>query len=144
MIRMLLCTTALLAAAPALAQQADPAAQTAVPAQDQAAQDPAAQSPAGQAPAAQAQPAEASATNVAAVVESEFPTYDADKSGSLSKAEFAKWMTALKKEEVKSTGETLSDSKIAAWANGAFASADKDKNRKVSKAELIGYLGGGA
>lgn len=81
-------------------------------------------------------------TQVASVVESEFPTYDADKSGTLSKTEFGKWVVALKQEELKATGKTMAQADVDKWAANAFVSADIDKNKTVSKAELTTYLGG--
>ena len=135
MIRTLLCTTALMLAAPAIAQSAtaqDPAA-TAAPAQDVAATQ-----------TAPAQAAEPAATSVASIVDSEFPAYDIDQSGKLEKAEFGKWMVALKDQELKSTGKTLAPAEVTAWANGAFTSADGDKDGIVSKDELVTYLSGGA
>lgn len=84
------------------------------------------------------------ANSVAAIVDSEFPAYDVNKDGQLDKAEFGKWMVALKDQEMKATGKTLPPAEVAAWANGAFASADVDKSTAVSKTELITYLSGGA
>ena len=162
MIRTLLCSTALLIAAPAVAQTATPAQATpaapAAPAQAQSA--PAQAAPAPSAPA-QAQPAPAQdpaqttteaqpgqpaagATTVSAIVDSEFPAYDADKSGQLEKAEFSKWVVALKDQEMKSTGKTLQPAEVTAWADGAFVTADADKNGTVTKVELVTFLSGGA
>jgi Ca2+-binding EF-hand superfamily protein len=128
MIRTLFCSAALIMAGPALAQTAAPGGATpeagaaATPEQ----------------PAAQAQ----QTVDVAAVVNSEFPSYDADKSGELSQAEFSTWMTTLKKAEIATTGQKLADNEITAWAGAAFAVADKDKSTNVSKTELVTYLGG--
>lgn len=148
MIRTLLCTTALLIAAPVVAQttgaspqapaQATPAA-PAAPAQAAPAQDPAQTTTDAQ----PAQPA-TGATTVAAIVDSEFPAYDADKSGQLEKAEFSKWILALKDQELKSTGKTLPPEEVTAWADGAFMTADADKSTSITKAELVTYLSGGA
>lgn len=85
----------------------------------------------------------ANATNqVAAVVDSEFPVYDADKSGALEQPEFSKWILALKAQEMKSTGTTMPQAELTAWASAAFATADADKSASVTKAELTSYLGG--
>lgn len=119
MIRALLLSSALLAATPALAQ--------------------AAASPA----AAQPKPA-SPADSVASIVDSEFPAYDANNDGQLDKAEFSRWMVALKDQEMKSTGTTLTPAEVTAWANGAFTTADTDKSANVSKPELISYLSAGA
>ncbi len=142
MIRTLLCSTALLIAGPAIAQTTGSAAQP----QDPSAVTPQSATPASPAtPAApaQAQPAPA-ANSVAAIVDSEFPAYDANKDGQLDQSEFSKWMVALKDQEMKSTGKTLAPAEVTAWANGAFTSADADKSTAVSKTELVTYLSGGA
>jgi hypothetical protein len=112
MIRMLLLTSALAAAAPALAQE----------------------------PAKPTNPAEA----VASIVNTEFPAYDANSDGQLDVNEFARWMVALKDQEMKATGKTLPQDQVMAWASGAFVTADKDNSTSVSKPELISYLAGGA
>lgn len=128
MIRTLFCTAALIMAGPALAQTAAPGG--AMPEAGAAATP--------EQPAAQGQ----QTVDVAAVVDSEFPTYDADKSGELSQAEFSTWMTTLKKAEIATTGQKLGDNEITAWAGAAFVMADKDKSTAVSKTELVSYLGG--
>lgn len=148
MIRLLITGAALAVVSPALAQQAEPA-DPANPVGTTAADPAAAQTaPAGTAGASQpagattaAQPAN-NATQVAAVVDSEFPVYDADKSGQLDKAEFSKWIIALKREEIKTTGQALPEAQLTAWASSAFTAADADKNSNVTKAELTSYLGG--
>jgi len=124
MIRTLLLTSAMLVAAPALAQQAAPA-------------DPAAPA------SSTAQPANP-ANSVAAIVESEFPAYDTNKDGQLDQGEFSRWMVALKDQEMKATGKTLPPAEVTAWASGAFTTADADKSISVSKPELISYLSGSA
>lgn len=151
MIRTLLCSTALLIAAPAIAQTAAPAQEPmqAAPAAPVTPAAPAEQAapaaPAQDATTATPQAAEpAAGTQVAAIVESEFPAYDTDKSGQLEKAEFGKWMIALKDQEAKATGKTLQPAEVTAWADGAFATADADKSTSVTKAELVTYLSGGA
>lgn len=93
--------------------------------------------PSSSTPAAPAAP-----TQISSVVDSEFPVYDADKSGVLSKAEFTKWISALKTEELKASGKTMTQAQIGAWAGSAFASADADKSANVTKGELTAYLGG--
>jgi hypothetical protein len=114
-------------AAPALAQQTAPA-------------DPA--------PATASAPAEAdataaanNATQVAALVDKDFPTYDADKSGQLDKAEFSKWVLMLKDAELKASGKTMAQTDLAAWASAAFTSADSDKSATITKTELGKFLG---
>ncbi len=82
------------------------------------------------------------AAQIAQVVNSEFPTYDKDKNGTLDESEFGAWMIALKE---KSDPSTKPDSPATrAWVDQAFASADKDKNKTLSKAELTGFLSQGA
>ncbi|HKR17389.1 MAG TPA: EF-hand domain-containing protein, partial [Rhizorhapis sp.] len=83
MLRYLLCSSALLLASPALAQETAPAGEAA-PQQ-------------GTANPQQSQ--QATTVDVGAVVDSEFPTYDGDKSGDLNQEEFSAWMTTLKKAE---------------------------------------------
>lgn len=83
-------------------------------------------------------------TDMVAIIDSEFPAYDANRSGMLEQAEFVKWMLALKAQENKATGKTLSAAEMSAWAEGAFSLADADRNGAVSKPELIAYLSGSA
>lgn len=125
MIRTLLLSTALAVTMPAFAQQA---ASPVAPAQPQAA------------PANPASPGD----SVAAIVEAEFPAYDGNNDSQLDKAEFSRWMTALKGQEMKTTGQTLTPEEVTAWSDGALKTADVDKNLVVSKAELVSYLSGGA
>ena len=115
MVRALMVSAALLMAMPAVAQEA---AQPASPASQ--------------------------TESVAAIVDSEFPAYDANNDGQLDKAEFSRWMVALKDQEMKTTGQALAPAEITAWADGAFATADADKSVTVSKPELISYLSRGA
>ncbi len=141
---------ALAVATPAVAQQADPMAQPPVPESPVAAQpetmpapaliEPSAQ-PATPAPAAPAA-APSQETQVAALVETEFPSYDADKTGELSQPEFTTWVLALqaKAAEVDANAKKLDDAAKAKWAKAAFASADADKSKKISKAEMGKFL----
>lgn len=83
----------------------------------------------------------AGADQVATVVQTEFPTYDANKDGKLEKAEFASWMVKLKQaSDPKASAESASTKK---WVNAAFAQADTDKSQSVSQPELIGFLSKG-
>lgn len=138
MIRILLCSTAMVIAVPAVAQQGSTAvpeqtpAQTAQPATPATPADPQAATPA------------APANSVAAIVDSEFPAYDANNDGQLDQSEFSRWMVALKDQEMKATGKMLPAEQVTAWASGAFTSADADKSAAVSKPELVTYLSGGA
>jgi len=169
MLKYVLLASAMTIAAPAIAQQAAPAPQSA-PAtaigQPDTAQAPAntgatTADPASTAQAApttptpdpatgtQATPAQTATTEptaqgtnqpdqVAAILDSEFPSYDKDKSGSLSKAEFASWMDALKSKADPSAKPD------AAWNAAAFKKADADKSADVSKTELATFLSSGA
>ncbi|KQN00813.1 calcium-binding protein [Sphingobium sp. Leaf26] len=136
MVRTVLFTAALAIAAPAMAQQAP--VEGAMPATPATPAAPA--SPQAATPAAPANPA----ASVAAIVDAEFPAYDANKDGQLDQPEFTRWMVALKSQEMKATGSTLPADQVSAWASGAFTTADKDKSISVSKTELVGYLSGGA
>ena len=105
-----------------------PVATTPAPAQEAAATTPAA-------------PAAASATQIAQVVNTEFPSYDKDSNGDLSKAEFGTWMVALKTASDPST--KAADASTQTWVGNAFASADTDKSSAVSKDELTKFLSQG-
>jgi hypothetical protein len=109
---------------------------------DPAAPAPSAQAatPAPAAPAtASAQPAPAAGGDqVAAVVTKEFPTYDKNSDGSLSKGEFSAWMLALKSASDPSVKAT--DPATKTWMTQAFAQADSDKSKSVSKDELTNFL----
>jgi hypothetical protein len=89
-------------------------------------------------------PAASKAAAVKEVVETEFPTYDADKNASLSKVEFTKWVTALREKSDASQGKTekLPEPEMAKWVTSAFAAADKDKSKKVTKEEMMAFLQG--
>lgn len=137
MIRALLFSTALAITTPAMAQQA------ATPDQDMAPAAPQAEMPAAPADSQAATP-DNPAKAVASIVDSEFPAYDANKDGQLDKAEFSRWMVALKDQEMKATGQNLPPEQVTAWADGAFMTADADKSTSVSKPELVTYLSGGA
>lgn len=137
MVRLFLSSAMLAITAPAIAQDAASASpQTADPApvSPQAAQP----VPASPQPAQPANPADA----VASIVDGEFPSYDANGDGQLDQAEFGRWMTALKDQEMKATGKTLPPAEVTAWASGAFTTADTDKSASVSKVELVTYLSG--
>lgn len=82
------------------------------------------------------------ASQIAQVVETEFPTYDKNADANLDKAEFSAWMVALKSASDPAT--KASDPATKTWVNGAFASADTDKSKNVSKDELTKYLSQGA
>ncbi len=122
------------------AQPATPAPQTATPAQDSTsmttATDPAAQ-PQAQTQTAATQPM-TKAQQIAQVVDTEFATYDTDKNGVLSPAEFDAWMVALKTAADPTTKADAPETKK--WLTLAFTQADKDKSKSISKTELNGFL----
>lgn len=162
MIKSILLAGAVMISVPVLAQEAPaqetppaPAEQPAQPAEAPApAEQPAetAQQPQEATPAAPAeQPAQAAeqaapaqgqqpanATQIAAVVDQGFPTYDKDADGSLKAEEFSSWMVALRSaSEPAFKGESAADKQ---WLSAALAQADKDKSGGVNKEELKTFL----
>ncbi len=112
-------------ASPALAQMTGPAPST-----------PPASAPMPQSSAAP-QDSAAPASDPKTIIASEFPTYDKDANGALSRAEFDTWLTALKEK----AGETaMKPADKTSWLKTAFTTADKDKSKGVSLAELTDYL----
>ena len=77
------------------------------------------------------------ASDPKAIIASEFPTYDKDANGALSRVEFDTWLTALKE---KSGDTTMKPADKTSWLKTAFTTADKDKSKGVSLAELTDYL----
>lgn len=76
-----------------------------------------------------------------ALIASEFPAYDKDANGSLSKVEFATWIGTLKaKTDVTPTPAA----ELTKYTEGAFVTADKDKSKSVTLSELQTYLTAGA
>lgn len=163
MLKPILLASAMMISAPALAQDASgeaatsPQSKTTAPAQDATAAesapadtatpqesaapaDPAQQS-ADAAPAS-GQPQQASATQIAQIVETEFPNYDGDKDGQITKDEFGKWMVALR--SASEPGTNAESAEVKTWIGNAFATADTDKSAKVSKTELTSFLSKGA
>jgi hypothetical protein len=143
---------------PALAQSTPPADPASPPTTSEPAPgpasttpraDPAAPAPAPDAstpPASASQPAPsgtaASPTQIAQIVEQEFPTYDGDKNGDLNEAEFGAWMKKLRAATDPSADVESAD--VKTWIGQAFASADGDKSGGVNKTELTGFLSRGA
>ena len=123
----------------------EPATDTATPPVDPAPM-PGASTPPASTPPASTQPAPSGAaatpTQIAQIVEQEFPTYDGDQNGDLSEAEFGAWMKTLR----AATDPTadVESAEVKSWIAQAFASADGDKSGAVSKAELTGFLSRGA
>ncbi|HWW57308.1 MAG TPA: calcium-binding protein, partial [Sphingopyxis sp.] len=86
--------------------------------------------------------AAATPTQIAQIVEQEFPTYDGDKNGDLNEAEFGAWMKKLRAATDPSADVESAD--VKTWIGQAFASADGDKSGGVNKTELTGFLSRGA
>ncbi len=155
MMKPILIASAMVFAAPAFAQDAAPA-QTTAPAASAAPQNssaaPADASVAATqaAPAAQPDPATqtaqttaeagqpASGTQIAQIVEAEFPKYDKDGKGQLTEKQFGEWMVALR--SASEPGVTADKPEMKSWIKQAFAQADKDKSKAVTKAELTSFL----
>ncbi|NIJ24373.1 calcium-binding protein [Sphingomonas japonica] len=94
---------------------------------------------------AEAAPTEAPAatgTEVADVVNAEFPTYDKDADGELKSEEFGQWMIALRSASDPATDAQSAE--VKSWVDQAFTSADADKSDTVDKTELTGFLSQGA
>ena len=136
---------AMMASAPVLAQVTPAPAQT-TPAAPQEAPattaDPAQTAqPTADASASTLGQVQANGSQIAQVVDTQFPTYDKDGDGKLNKAEFAQWMVALKSQTDPSTKADAPATKK--WVGSAFAQADTDKDKTVSKTELTGFLSQG-
>ncbi|HET6525970.1 calcium-binding protein [Sphingopyxis sp.] len=86
--------------------------------------------------------AAATPTQIAQIVDQEFPTYDGDKNGDLNEAEFGAWMKKLR--AATDPAADVESAEVTSWIGQAFASADGDKSGGVNKAELTGFLSRGA
>lgn len=84
-------------------------------------------------PSDAAPPASAPSASIADAVSADFPKYDKDKSGELSKAEFGAWIS-----EAKTKGGGAAPDKKA--LGEAFMKADSDSSKTVSAAELTSFL----
>ena len=159
--------SAMIVAAPALAQTATPPASTnaaqpaaaATPAPQPATDAPTAQTPTTTQPSTAGPAADTTTTTtsgsgtattatsttanpsdaVAAVVTNDWAKYDGNTDSNLSKDEFAKWMTALREQNPAQKAEVKD---VNAWTTAAFTQADKDKSGSVSKDELQAFLKG--
>lgn len=80
----------------------------------------------------------ASGTQIAQIVEAEFPKYDKDGKGQLTEKQFGEWMVALR--SASEPGVTADKPEVKSWIKQAFAQADKDRSKAVSKAELTSFL----
>lgn len=129
----------LLAATPLVAQTTAPAktapAKTApAPAQPAEAQPAPAPAPAQATPA----PAPAAAAQVETIVATEFPTYDADKSGDLNETEFQAWVVALRSKDANAPA--MDDAAKVKWSKELFAKVDANKDKKVAQAEMVTFF----
>ena len=155
MMKRILLASAVLMSTPAIAQDAVPAQTTAPTMQEvpaapaTTAADPsiaATQAAPGAQPAPATQtaqtPAEAgqpgSSSQIAQIVEAEFPKYDEDGKGQLTEKQFGDWMVALR--SASEPGVTADKPEVKSWIKQAFAQADKDKSKAVTKAELTSFL----
>lgn len=126
----------------------DAAQPTPAPAPDAATTPPAAAEPAppaGEATTtAQSAPSGTAATptQVAQIVNTEFPTYDADSSAELSEVEFGTWMKKLRAASEPTVD--VESAEVKTWIGQAYGAADADKNGTVSKEELTAFLSKGA
>lgn len=105
---------------------------------------PASEAPAQTAPASPAPSSSAAATpaQIAQIVETEFPTYDGDKSGDLIAAEFGAWMKKLRTAQDPAVDPESAD--VKSWIDQAYGAADADKSGSVTKEELVAFLSRGA
>lgn len=133
-------------APPAQTEPAPPAGEPAEPApQPTPAPDASTTPSAGEATTAQPAPAQGTAatpTQVAQIVNQEFPTYDADSNAELSEAEFAAWMKKLRAATEPSVD--VESVEVQTWIGQAYSAADADKSGSVSKEELTSFLSRGA
>lgn len=74
---------------------------------------------------------------VAQVVEADFPTYDKNGDGALSKSEFGAWMASLRANDPEAKPGS---SALKKWVDQAFVQTDTDKSKSVSKTELASFL----
>lgn len=84
----------------------------------------------------------ATPAQIAQIVNTEFPTYDADKNGDLNQAEFAAWMKKLRTATEPSVDPE--SEQVKTWIGQAWTAADADKSGAVSKDELTAFLSRGA
>lgn len=85
-------------------------------------------------------PAPAPEQAQAGPVESDFASYDVDKSGTLDKKEFASWYLAKKQAEAVAAGKETSEKEVKSQVSLAFRRADSDMSTDVTQDELTQYL----
>src|SRR3546814_11993190 len=94
-------------------------------------------------------PADAAATptQIAQIVEQEFPTYDGDKHGDLNEAEFGAWMKKLR--AATDTAADVESDEVTSWIGQALATAGGDKSHDTGRRSVgyrvgrYGYISGG-
>lgn len=134
-------------AVPPASQPSEPVSETAPPAPDTEPAPPVTEpAPApGETATTEPAPAEgtpASASQVAQIIDREFPAYDADSSAELSEVEFAGWMKKLRAASEPTVD--VESAEVQTWIGQAWSAADADKNGTVSKEELTAFLSKGA
>jgi hypothetical protein len=90
-----------------------------------------------QSPQAAQSTAVTSPTQIAEVVEQEFPKYSGGKA-ELSQTQFGAWMASLR--AASEPGASADSPEMKTWITQAFAQADTNKSKSVSKAELTAFL----
>jgi hypothetical protein len=108
----------------------------AVHAQDSAA------APAADAAAPAAEVAAAPNAQIVAFVDYQYPTADANGDGTLTGEEFTAWIGGLKAAELEKAGQTVDQTAVKTYTEGALRTADKDADKIVSKVELVTFFGG--
>jgi hypothetical protein len=124
MLKTVILATSMMVAVPAFAQTAEDTANpetTTAPAAQEATEEPASQE-----------------AQIAAVIDREFGTYDANESGALEQIEFATWMTKLRKMS-EPTFDANSEA-ATAWLTSAFDYADSNDDMVVSQEEMVVLL----
>lgn len=92
------------------------------------------------APAAEPAPAPASVDSRIAIgqkVKTDWPKYDTNAKGHLTRSELAKWLTDLRAAASQPTPD-------AEWQKSAFVQTDTNKDAKISVEELTAFLMAGA
>ena len=77
-------------------------------------------------------------SDVAGVVQQGFPTYDANANGTLNRAEFDRWMLALRHAADPGTSDTGPATRT--YLTGAFRTADANRNGTITREELTTFL----
>jgi len=142
MMKYALLAGAMMVAAPAIAQRTPTTLSTdqTAPIQSQS-YSPSMTSDAAPADAATSPQTTTTTSQIAHVVEADFPKYDGDGNGKLSATEFASWMGTLRASSDPTA--KADNAEMKAWSKTAFAQADVDKSKSISKGELTTFLAKG-